>query len=1057
MFICHFDFFSSRKANHLMLLRICCFVSIALAGVLPVDSATSTSIIDISGPSGSGAFGSSVAALPNGNFVVTDPTFSPIGSNFVSEAGAVFLYGPTGQLISMTTGRCPGDNLGSGGITVLPNGNFVVSSPNVDRPVPATPGSTRCIDGSYQVTADTGAVSLIDGSAGVAGHVSPANSLMGSHALDRLGRVSVLPDSNYLILGNFWNDGRGAVMWRSGATFAPADISPSNSVLGETVFDNVGEVKILPNGNYVIYAHAWNAGRGAVRYCLLTEPCTGPFTPSNSMVGSNGTDHVSSDGIVVLPNSNYVIVSRSHNNSRGAVTFINTANATTGVVGPDNSLVGTVPNDFVGNLGVTPLASGGYVVLSNVWSGNFGAATYGNPQNGTTGEISAVNSLVGTASGSFFQAKVVRLSNGNYVVAMPNVIVPGTGSSLGAAVWADGDTGVAGSVSASNSLYRGVDAVVPLTSGNYVVVSRSALGTGAVTFGNGTTGITGAVSAANSLVGSTQGDSVGFSGGFPSVTALANGNYVVSSSSWDNGNIQDAGAVTLCDGVNGTIGVIGPSNSLVGSSAFDQVGFGSSVALVNGNYVVRSYLWNNGSASRAGAVTFGSGATGVTGPVTPGNSLVGTNSGDNVGINNITALPNGNYVVTSFAWSNKGAVTFGNGTVGVGGPVSAQNSVVGSTQDDRVGTHGNDPSIKAYPDGTYAFLSANWDNLGVNDAGAVTLGRPSMPVAGEIGPQNSIRGTGTGEGTSLVFDYSQAGKYLVVGRPGNRTASIIKYESTGRTLFDFDGDGKTDVGIFRPGSSAEWWISRSSDNGVLAAQFGAAGDQPVPADYTGDGKSDIAFFRPSTGTWFVLRSEDFSFYGFPFGSSTDVPAPADFDGNGKSDPAVFRDGTWYILRSSDGGVTSSSFGVAGDKPVASDYDGDGRADIGIYRPNGATGGEWWIMRSTAGLLAASFGSAEDKTTAGDYTGDGKADCAFFRPSTGTWYVLRSEDMSFYGFPFGNTTDAPAPGDYDGDSKTDAAVFRSSGAAWFVNKSSGGVMSLNFGAAGDQPVPGSFVR
>src|SRR5688572_927579 len=28
--------------------------------------------------------------------------------------------------------------------------------------------------------------------------------------------------------------------------------------------------------------------------------------------------------------------------------------------------------------------------------------------------------------------------------------------------------------------------------------------------------------------------------------------------------------------------------------------------------------------------------------------------------------------------------------------------------------------------------------------------------------------------------------------------------------FDFDGDGKTDIGIFRPGV-AEWWINRSSN------------------------------------------------------------------------------------------------------------------------------------------------------------------------------------------------------------------------------------------------------
>jgi hypothetical protein len=115
------------------------------------------------------------------------------------------------------------------------------------------------------------------------------------------------------------------------------------------------------------------------------------------------------------------------------------------------------------------------------------------------------------------------------------------------------------------------------------------------------------------------------------------------------------------------------------------------------------------------------------------------------------------------------------------------------------------------------------------------------------------------------------------------------------------------------------------------------------------------------------------------------------------------------------------------------------------------------MRSNAGLLAASFGFSTDKTVVGDWTGDGKADCAFFRPSNNTWYVLRSEDLSFFGFPFGVVSDTPAPGDYDGDGKFDAAVFRQPGAQWFINKSSGGATGLVFGAPGDQPVPGAYVR
>ena len=281
-----------------------------------------------------------------------------------------------------------------------------------------------------------------------------------------------------------------------------------------------------------------------------------------------------------------------------------------------------------------------------------------------------------------------------------------------------------------------------------------------------------------------------------------------------------------------------------------------------------------------------------------------------------------------------------------------------------------------------------------------------------------------------------------------------------RAPFDFDGDGKSDIGVTRPnGGIKEWWLSRSSDSNVFATVFGVPSDIAAPADFTGDGETDIAVFRPSTGFWYVLRSEDFSYTAFPFGSNGDIPMPADYDGDGKTDPAVFRPSgaTWFINRSSDGQTTIAQFGAPGDQPVAADYDGDGKADIAIYRQNNGAQ-EWWIQRSTAGLFATVFGASGDKAVAGDYTGDGKADVAVWRPSNGNWFILRSEDFSYLAFPWGANGDLPAPGDYDGDGKTDAAVFRQSSATWFINRTGGsGPLITGFGLSGDAPVPSSFVR
>ncbi|MEZ5427955.1 MAG: M12 family metallo-peptidase [Pyrinomonadaceae bacterium] len=297
---------------------------------------------------------------------------------------------------------------------------------------------------------------------------------------------------------------------------------------------------------------------------------------------------------------------------------------------------------------------------------------------------------------------------------------------------------------------------------------------------------------------------------------------------------------------------------------------------------------------------------------------------------------------------------------------------------------------------------------------------------------------------NIFFDISDANFTITPGVGVNR-----------RPVFDYDGDDKTDISIFRPGPG-EWWYLRSGNGGNNAFQFGSSTDRMVPADFTGDDKTDIAFWRESTGEWFVLRSEDSSFYSFPFGTTNDIPVPADYDGDGKADPAIFRpsSATWFIIRSTDGGTTIAQFGANTDLPVPADYDGDGKADLAIFRPGD---GSWWLNRSTAGLIVYNFGTGTDRTVPGDYTGDGKADVAFWRPTTGEWFILRSEDASFYSGPFGAMGDVPVPGDYDGDGKYDTAVFRPSNSTWFKQGSTSGFEAVTFGIAGDLPTPNAFVR
>jgi hypothetical protein len=138
--------------------------------------------------------------------------------------------------------------------------------------------------------------------------------------------------------------------------------------------------------------------------------------------------------------------------------------------------------------------------------------------------------------------------------------------------------------------------------------------------------------------------------------------------------------------------------------------------LSNGNYVVKSPYWNG----NCGAATWGSGTAGVVGVVSAANSLVGSNPGDSVGSLQIAALPNGNYVVASPTWNGQlGAATWGSGTAGVVGAVSVANSLVGSHPTDVVSNFG----ITALSNGNYVVGSDFWNGtLGAATWGSGTTG-----------------------------------------------------------------------------------------------------------------------------------------------------------------------------------------------------------------------------------------------------------------------------------------------------------------------------------------------
>jgi hypothetical protein len=266
---------------------------------------------------------------------------------------------------------------------------------------------------------------------------------------------------------------------------------------------------------------------------------------------------------------------------------------------------------------------------------------------------------------------------------------------------------------------------------------------------------------------------------------------------------------------------------------------------------------------------------------------------------------------------------------------------------------------------------------------------------------------------------------LAVWRPSNGTWYILGASGSQQTTAqfgtsgdkpvpgDYDGDGKTDFTVFRPGatagSPAVWYTQPSDGSAPYNGQFGLTDDKPAPADFDGDKKTDAAFFRESTGEWFVYRSTDHTTQTVSFGTSGDVAMPQDFDSDGKADRTVLRGsaGTFYTLRSSDGAVQSQSGAQTGDEPVPADYDGDGRADYAVRRGN-----DWIYIQSSDGALQViTWQQGSDRAVQNDYDGDGKVDIAVWRESTGVWYIRQSRDLSTRTVQWGTSGDVPVPAFY----------------------------------------------
>ncbi|NOT46585.1 MAG: CHRD domain-containing protein, partial [Acidobacteria bacterium] len=355
---------------------------------------------------------------------------------------------------------------------------------------------------------------------------------------------------------------------------------------------------------------------------------------------------------------------------------------------------------------------------------------------------------------------------------------------------------------------------------------------------------------------------------------------------------------------------------------------------------------------------------------------------------------------------------------------------------------------------TQATIFGEFHNLSSNQTGArieTTTGTPVVVHSfGVVGGSNGNFASVTIPVTPTLVQQLRTGLWQAVITSVSSPNGEIRGQFTPRSNnSDFDGDGRSDVAVYRP-STGTWFAL--NDDGFTAAALGSAQDKVVSADYDGDGKTDRAVFKPSASgsTWEISRSSDGGTTLDLFGVAGDIPIRGDFDGDGRNDIAVFRpsNSTWYSKTSGTWGFNVIQFGAPGDIPIPADMDGDGKADIRVFRPS--TGQWFWLTSAQPSFNATQFGVAGDIPVRGDFDGDGLDDISVYRPSNGTWYT-RGLVGGFRVIPFGENGDVPVPARYDNDNITDIAVFRPSTGMWyFLRSADASFQAVNFGVNGDIP-------